>query len=139
MPCETDALRKVPLFAKLDEEELGILADQVRIRTFGAQHRIYKIGAPAEHAYVLLAGSVRVTTVDEDQQEVVVNEPAPVNSSALLPCWSRPCTRQTPRPRATRSASRWTATTSSCSSTAGRARPWTCSPCSDASFTGFSR
>jgi hypothetical protein len=41
------------------------------------QHRIYKIGAPAQHAYVLLAGSVRVTTVDEDHQEVVVNAPAP--------------------------------------------------------------
>jgi CRP/FNR family cyclic AMP-dependent transcriptional regulator len=77
MPCETHVLRKVPLFANLDEEELGILTAQVRLRKFGAQHRIYKIGAPAQHAYVLLAGSVRVTTVDEDQQEVVVNEPAP--------------------------------------------------------------
>lgn len=77
MPCEPELLRKVPLFANLDEEELGILTAQVRLRRFGAQHRIYRIGAPAQHAYVLLAGSVRVTTVDEDHQEVVVNEPSP--------------------------------------------------------------
>jgi uncharacterized membrane protein len=77
MPCESDVLRKVPLFATLDDEELGILTAQVELRKFASQHRIYKIGAPAQHAYVLVAGSVRVTTVDEDQQEVVVNEPAP--------------------------------------------------------------
>ncbi len=77
MPCETDVLRKVPLFATLDDEELGILGTQVELRRFAAQQRIYKTGAPAQQAYVLVTGGVRVTTVDEDQQEVVVNEPAP--------------------------------------------------------------
>ena len=77
MPCETNVLRKVPLFATLDDEELGILSTQVELRRFAAQQRIYKTGAPAQQAYVLVTGAVRVTTVDEDQQEVVVNEPAP--------------------------------------------------------------
>ncbi len=77
MPCGTDVLRKVPLFATLDDEELGILSTQVELRRFAAQQRIYKTGAPAQQAYVLVTGNVRVTTVDEDQQEVVVNEPAP--------------------------------------------------------------
>jgi CRP/FNR family transcriptional regulator, cyclic AMP receptor protein len=77
MPFETDVLRNVPLFATLDDEELGILSSQVEFRRFAAQQRIYKTGAPAPQAYVLLTGAVRVTTVDEDQQEVVVNEPAP--------------------------------------------------------------
>ena len=76
MPVEADVLRKVPLFANLDDEELGILSTQAELRRFAAQQRIYKTGAPAPQAYVLVTGSVRVTTVDEDQQEVVVNEPA---------------------------------------------------------------
>ena len=76
MPFEAAVLRKVPLFATLDDEELGILSTQAELRKFAAQQRIYKTGAPAPQAYVLLSGSVRVTTVDEDQQEVVVNEPA---------------------------------------------------------------
>jgi CRP/FNR family transcriptional regulator, cyclic AMP receptor protein len=76
MPFEADVLRKVPLFATLDDEELGILSTQTELRRFAAQQRIYKKGAPAPQAYVLVSGSVRVTTVDEDQQEVVVNEPA---------------------------------------------------------------
>lgn len=76
MPFEADVLRKVPLFATLDDEELGILSTQAELRRFAAQQRIYKTGAPALQAYVLVSGSVRVTTVDEDQQEVVVNEPA---------------------------------------------------------------
>jgi uncharacterized membrane protein len=76
MPFDADVLRKVPLFATLDDEELGILSTQAELRRFAAQQRIYKRGAPAPRAYVLISGSVRVTTVDEDQQEVVVNEPA---------------------------------------------------------------
>jgi uncharacterized membrane protein len=65
----------VPLFALLDDDELGLLASLVELRKFGARQRIYKIGDAPDRAYVMLGGSVRVTTVDEDQQEVVVDEP----------------------------------------------------------------
>src|ERR1700746_1515135 len=34
------------------------------------------MGEPGGQAYVMISGRVRVTTVDEDQQEVVVDEPA---------------------------------------------------------------
>jgi uncharacterized membrane protein len=47
----------------------------VELRTFAARERIYKVGDPTGPAYVTLAGKVRVTTVDEDQQEVVIDEP----------------------------------------------------------------
>jgi uncharacterized membrane protein len=53
-----------------------VLAGQVELRTFAARQRIYKIGDPAGHAYVLVSGSVQVTTIDEDQQDVVFDEPA---------------------------------------------------------------
>src|SRR6266478_5854851 len=48
MACSPEVLRKVPLFALLDDDE---------------------------PAYVMVSGKVRVTTVDQDQQEVVVDEP----------------------------------------------------------------
>jgi CRP/FNR family transcriptional regulator, cyclic AMP receptor protein len=75
MACKADELKHVPLFALLDEEETAVLAAQVEIRNFAPRQRIYKSGAPAAQAYVMLSGKVRVTTVDEDQQEVVVDEP----------------------------------------------------------------
>jgi uncharacterized membrane protein len=75
MPCDPQELRHVPLFALLDEEELAVLASQVELRKFAARQRIYKIGDPGLHAYIMLAGTVQVTTVDEDQQELIVDEP----------------------------------------------------------------
>lgn len=77
MPCKPEVLTQVPLFALLDQEEAAVLASQVELKTFAARQRIYKMGDPGGRAYVLVSGAVRVTTVDEDHQEVVVDEPAP--------------------------------------------------------------
>ena len=77
MACEPDILRQVSLFALLDEDETAVLAAQVDIRSFAARQRIYKIGDPGGRAYVMVSGAVRITTVDEDHQDVVVDEPAP--------------------------------------------------------------
>jgi len=76
MACNPEVLKHVPLFALLDDDETAILAGQVELRTFVPRQRIYKIGDPGERAYVMVSGVVRVTTVDQDQQEVVVDEPA---------------------------------------------------------------
>jgi CRP/FNR family cyclic AMP-dependent transcriptional regulator len=76
MPCNPDELRHVPLFTLLDDEELAILATQVEVKKFAPRQRIYKMGEPGGRAYILMDGRVRVTTVDDDQQEVVVDEPA---------------------------------------------------------------
>jgi CRP/FNR family cyclic AMP-dependent transcriptional regulator len=75
MPCDAGILKNVPLFALLDDEERCVLASQVEVRTFAVRQRIYKIGDPAGQAFILVSGSVRVSTVDEDHQEVVVDEP----------------------------------------------------------------
>ena len=52
------------------------LAGQVELKKFAARQRIWKIGDAGGQAYVLVSGAVRVTTVDEDHQEVVVDQPA---------------------------------------------------------------
>ena len=77
MPCDVEVLKQVPLFATMDKDELAILASQVELRSFAPRQRIYKMGAPAERAYVMVSGGVRVTTVDDDNQEVTVDQPGP--------------------------------------------------------------
>jgi uncharacterized membrane protein len=75
MPCDPIELKHVPLFALLDDDEIAVLAAQVDHKTFAARQRIYKIGDPGMHAYIMLSGSVQVTTVDQEHQEVVVDQP----------------------------------------------------------------
>jgi CRP/FNR family transcriptional regulator, cyclic AMP receptor protein len=76
MHCPPEELKHVPLFELFDDEELAVLAAQVEIRRFAPRQRIFRIGEPGKQAYILMSGSVRITTVDEDQQEVLVDEPA---------------------------------------------------------------
>jgi CRP/FNR family cyclic AMP-dependent transcriptional regulator len=75
MPCKADELRHIPLFSLLDDDELAVLSAQVEMRSFVANQRIYKIGDPNGPAFVMLEGSVRVTLLDEDGQEVLFSEP----------------------------------------------------------------
>ncbi len=76
MPCNAEELRHVPLFELLDDDEAAVLAAQVQVKHFAPRQRIFKAGDPSNHAYVVMSGRVRVTTTDEDKQEVVVDEPA---------------------------------------------------------------
>ena len=75
MACDPETLRQVPLFALLDDDEMAVLASQVELQTFAPRQRIYRAGEPGGRGYIVVSGTVRVSTVDEDQQEVVVDEP----------------------------------------------------------------
>ncbi len=77
MASNPEVLKRVPLFSLLDDEETAVLAGQVEVRQFGSHQRIYKMSDAGGRAYVMVSGRVRVTTIDEDQQEVVVDEPGP--------------------------------------------------------------
>ncbi len=76
MPCDPEVLSQVPLFSRLDQDETAVLAAQTELRTFAPRQRIYKMGDTSERAYIVVSGRVLVSTVDEDQQEVVVDEPS---------------------------------------------------------------
>src|ERR1700731_3805397 len=76
MSCDPEALRHVPLFALLDEEETAVLAGQVELKKFAPRQRIYKMGDATGQAYVMVTGRVRVTTLDQDHQEVVIDHPS---------------------------------------------------------------
>jgi uncharacterized membrane protein len=75
MACNPEVLKHVPLFALLDADETEVLASQVELKKFAPRQRIYKMGEPGGQAYVMVSGTVRVTTVDQDHQEVVIDEP----------------------------------------------------------------
>jgi len=75
MTCKPEVLKSVPLFSLLDDDETAVLSSQVEVKTFSPRERIYKTGESAGQAYVMVSGHVRVTTVDEDHQEVLVDEP----------------------------------------------------------------
>jgi CRP/FNR family cyclic AMP-dependent transcriptional regulator len=75
MACDLHYLENVPLFSLLDRDEKAVLAAQVDLQKFAARERIYKQGDPSGRGYVVVSGAVRVTTTDEDHQEVVVEEP----------------------------------------------------------------
>jgi uncharacterized membrane protein len=74
MACSPAELRHVPLFQLLDDDEAAVLADQVEVREFAARQRIYKVGDAGGKAYIVMSGMVHVTTTDEDQQEVLLEE-----------------------------------------------------------------
>jgi len=74
--CNPAILKQVPLFALLDDEEAAVLAGQVEVKTFAPRQRIYKMGEAGDKAYVMVDGAARVSTVDEDGQEVIVDEPS---------------------------------------------------------------
>src|SRR4029077_18245648 len=76
MACNPEVLKAVPLFALLDEEETAVLAAQVELKKFAPRQRIYKMADAGGLAYVMVSGAVRLTTVDEDHQDVIVDEPA---------------------------------------------------------------
>jgi uncharacterized membrane protein len=76
MACDPEVLKHVPLFALLDDEEAAVLAGQVEMKSFAPRQRIYKIGDTTGRAYIVVSGRVRVSTVDQDHQEVVIDEPS---------------------------------------------------------------
>ena len=50
MSCTPQELRHVPLFSLLDDDEIAVLAQQVEMRDFDANQRIYKAGEPGSSA-----------------------------------------------------------------------------------------
>ena len=77
MPCDPSVFASIPIFSLLDADERAVLADNVEHRRFPPRHRIYRAGDSGGKAYVLTTGKVQVAVTDEDNQEVVIDTPAP--------------------------------------------------------------
>jgi CRP/FNR family cyclic AMP-dependent transcriptional regulator len=77
MACDPKILKQVPLFSLFDDDETALLASKVDMKTFSPRQRIYKTGDAGGRGYVLVSGAVTVTTIDQDNQDVIVDQPAP--------------------------------------------------------------
>ncbi len=62
---ETDLLRKIPMFAKMDTSRLKLLAFASEIVTFEDGDVVFNSGDSADFAYVIMEGSVDVVTETE--------------------------------------------------------------------------
>jgi len=72
--CEPELLRAVPLFSLLDDDERSVLAARVDVRKFGKLERIYRRGDAGNCGYVVVDGNIRVSLIDDDQQEVTLHD-----------------------------------------------------------------
>ena len=67
---ETDLLRKVPMFSKLDPSKLKLLAFTSQSLSFDDGEEIFHVGEPADSAYVIMHGEVDIIA-ETDAGEVV--------------------------------------------------------------------
>ena len=77
MTPDPELLKQVPLFSLFDDEEIAVLGAHVEVKTFAARQRIYKMGDAQKQGYVIVSGSVTVSTLDQDNREVIVDQPGP--------------------------------------------------------------
>jgi len=69
----TDALRKIPLFAKLNDQDLEQLAEATVTRTFNKNSIVITEGDSSSSLYIILSGDVKVFVSDEDGKTNIVN------------------------------------------------------------------
>ena len=75
MPCDPSIFDEVELFGLLDKDEKAVLAENVELRQFPARHKIFKAQDAGGKAFIVVSGKVKLTVIDEDNQEVVVDTP----------------------------------------------------------------
>ena len=67
MAVSVEALKKVPLFADLDDRELGRLANEFKERTFPAGASVVSEGASGAAFFVIADGEARVSVQGEER------------------------------------------------------------------------
>lgn len=66
-------LRNVPLFASLDENQLGLLVRTVVRKSIGRNVKIIGAGDPTDSLYIVLSGRLKVLMSDEQGREVILS------------------------------------------------------------------
>ncbi len=69
---ETDLLRKIPMFAKMETSKLKLLAFASEIVTFEDGDIVFNSGDSADYAYVIMEGAVDIITETEKGPIVTV-------------------------------------------------------------------
>ena len=88
-------LRRVPLFAGLNDEVLDKLVEGSRVRSWPAGQVIWSEGDPGDALLILLSGQLRISRIEADGRESVlsvVEPPAVIGELALLDSQPRDAT-----------------------------------------------
>jgi len=67
-----ERLRRLPLFARLSEDELSDLAGRIRLRPYKRSEIIFRKDDPGTHLYLVLEGAVKISLPGEFGQEALV-------------------------------------------------------------------
>ncbi len=67
-------LKRVPLFANLNESALNVLARVSRVRTLPKGYFLFSKDDPGEAAYVVRSGCISILLTTPDGRELVINE-----------------------------------------------------------------
>lgn len=67
-----DRLRRLRLFARLSDDELGDLAGRTRLRAYKRAEVIFRKDDPGTHLYLMLDGAVKISLPGEFGQEALV-------------------------------------------------------------------
>ena len=82
---DAELLRRVSIFASLDETSLERLATHCASRQVGAGHMLFAAGEPCRGLFVLSEGRVRIFRLSPDGKEQVLRVELPGNAVAELP------------------------------------------------------
>jgi CRP/FNR family transcriptional regulator len=80
----TSLLRRIPIFAELDEATLGRLAERCVTRTVGAGHALFSAGEECRGLYIVESGSVRIYRTSPEGKEQVLHVEGPGRPVAEL-------------------------------------------------------
>ena len=67
----TQALKAVPLFSSLDEEQLAYVARHLRPMKFAERDIIVHRGAPGDALFILVSGRVKVAYLDDEDETII--------------------------------------------------------------------
>jgi CRP/FNR family transcriptional regulator, cyclic AMP receptor protein len=72
LESSVEALKNVPFFAKLSDEEVRELAEKLVPRRFGNGQVIFHLGDPGGLLYIIISGKVKISNSTPDGQEALL-------------------------------------------------------------------
>src|SRR6185295_11958969 len=77
MPADASFLSQIQLFAKLDDDERGVLAQQMHERPLAAGEALFRIGDPGDSMFIVQSGAVELFVKDTTGQKIVLHTAKP--------------------------------------------------------------
>jgi len=77
MPADTTFLSQIQLFAQLDDDERGVLAQAMSERKLKAGEQLFRLGDPGDSMFIVQSGKVELFVKDTAGQKIVLHNASP--------------------------------------------------------------